>query len=82
MFAAYAIVGGAWLVLALCNWRDLLHLQVCRSNRRRPWHKFLPLRVNACRQILISGIVFVSMVEACSWNILFVTYNESGEICE
>ena len=33
-------------------------------------------------QILISGIIFVGMVEACSWNILFVTYNDSGQICE
>merc|ERR1712127_694172 len=28
----------------------------------------------------ISGILFVSMVEACAWNIIFDSYNRSGQM--
>lgn len=57
MLVAYFSIGAVWFALALRNWRELLHLQMC-----------------------ITGILFVGMVEACSWNVLYETYNSSGQI--
>lgn len=31
MLIAHVTVGAVWLLLSLCNWRDLLHLQMCIS---------------------------------------------------
>lgn len=40
----------------------------------RSWRDLLHL------QMCISGILFVSMVEACAWNIIFDSYNRSGQM--